>query len=198
MIKSWSEKGKDIRWAIKINKSITHRHKFNEEALEIWKKFEDAFRTMDTLIDFYLFQLPLLITPNLASRIAAFAEETALQQRFALEFRNKDWFQEKWYEWAEEKEITLVSVDAPELPRKIYAINDVVYLRMHGRRKWYRHKYSTKELEEIEAKICKAEPEKAYVFFNNNHNMLKDARKLQELMEEKKRTGKKIGKKGLK
>lgn len=184
MIKSWSKKGKGIHWSIKVNKSITHRHKFNEEAFEIWEKFFDAFKSMDENIDFYLFQLPPILTPNLATRIANFAQDTSLGKRFALEFRNKDWFKEKWYHWAVDNNITLVSVDCPELARKIFSVNQLIYLRMHGRSNWYKHDYSTDELKKVLKKIEQTNFKKVSVFFNN-HSMLSNGREFLSLFEKK-------------
>ena len=50
---------------------------------------------MNELIDFYLFQLPPFMTSKYASRIEDFARKTELNERFALEVRNLDWFNEK-------------------------------------------------------------------------------------------------------
>ncbi|MCL6500798.1 MAG: DUF72 domain-containing protein, partial [Candidatus Pacearchaeota archaeon] len=57
-----------------------------------------------------------------------------------------------------------------------------IYLRMHGRSSWYRHNYSKNELKEICEKIKEARPSKVYVFFNNNHNMLNNARAMLEIL----------------
>ncbi|MEO0236528.1 MAG: DUF72 domain-containing protein, partial [candidate division WOR-3 bacterium] len=50
-----------------------------------------------------------------------------------------------------------------------------VYLRMHGKAAWYSYDYSTEELIEIAQKIKDINPERVFVFFNNNHAMLKNA-----------------------
>jgi uncharacterized protein YecE (DUF72 family) len=41
------------------------------------------------------------------------------------------------------------------------------------------------ELEEVADKIIKAKPAKAYIFFNNNHAMLENSRKMLKILEEK-------------
>jgi len=49
---------------------------------------------------------------------------------------------------------------------------------MHGRTIWYGHYYSRKELEEVAKRIFAVNPSKVYVFFNNNHAMLDNAREM--------------------
>jgi uncharacterized protein YecE (DUF72 family) len=56
---------------------------------------------------------------------------------------------------------------------------------MHGRTAWYSHYYLDEELEEVADKIIKAKPAKAYIFFNNNHAMLENSRKMLKILEEK-------------
>jgi len=177
MIKSWTEKGTNLRWSVKVNRLITHNLKFNEKAFRLWQRFHRIFESLESKIDFYLFQLPPFMKSNWAERIMRFAKKTRLNQRFALEFRNKTWFKPEWISWATELGITLVSVDSPDFPRDIYNTNSQVYLRMHGRTAWYAHLYSDEELEEIVKRVLKANPEKAYIFFNNDHAMLVNSRK---------------------
>jgi uncharacterized protein YecE (DUF72 family) len=70
MIKSWAKKTQlfnpNLRWAIKVNRFVTHVFKFNERAFSTWKKFEKLFEPLEKNIDFYLFQLP----PSLKSSFA--------------------------------------------------------------------------------------------------------------------------------
>ncbi|MEM3815751.1 MAG: DUF72 domain-containing protein, partial [Candidatus Bathyarchaeia archaeon] len=96
-------------------------------------------------------------------------------QRFALEVRELSWFNESTVKWASNLGITLVSIDSPDFPREIFNINGIVYLRMHGRTLWYSHNYSDRELTDIKEKILKSKPEKVYIFFNNDTNMLRNA-----------------------
>jgi uncharacterized protein YecE (DUF72 family) len=181
MVKSWVRKGKALRWAVKVNRLITHRFKFNEKAFPSWQKFRDLFSPLDANVDFYLFQLHPRITPELADAIEKFAKETGLQKRFALEVRNQEWFKAKWIRWASNLGITWVSVDSPDFPLDAYNTNDLVYQRMHGRTAWYSHHYNDRELEEVAEKIMKVNPEKAYVFFNNDTAMLENGRKMLDI-----------------
>ncbi len=183
---TWSQKSKKLRWSIKVNRLFTHTYKFSEKAIDRWDNFFDIFSPLDAQIDFYLFQMPPSITPNAASHVERFIKDTKLRRRFALEFRNAEWFKNEWINWAIDLGITLVSVDTPNLPRYIFNTSDLVYLRMHGRTSWYAHQYSENELYEIESKILLANPEKAYVFFNNDHAMLKNAKTMLQIFKKKK------------
>jgi uncharacterized protein YecE (DUF72 family) len=195
MVTSWAKKTKEIKkefkWAVKVNRLITHVFKFNERAFSTWKKFEKIFSSLDSFIAFYLFQLPPSLTIKAKERIAEFAKKTELGERFALEAREISWFGSEGIEFAKENGITFVSVDAPafsNLPRDIFCTNGNVYLRMHGRTDWYFHNYSDEELEEILQKIFDSKPKQAYVFFNNDHGMLQNAQKLKSLVEKWKKS----------
>ncbi|MEM2111730.1 MAG: DUF72 domain-containing protein [Candidatus Bathyarchaeia archaeon] len=183
-VKSWVIKGKELRWSVKVNRWVTHVFRFNEKAFDLWKKFEKIFEPMSHLIDFYLFQIPPFMKTSFASKIDSFAKKTELGQMFALEIRNLTWFEIKWVKWASDIGVTLVSVDCPDLPLDVFNTSGYVYERMHGREGWYTHYYSDDELKEVAKKIIGAKPNKAYVFFNNDHAMLNNSRKMLAMLTE--------------
>jgi len=185
MVKSWALKGGCLRWAVKVNRLITHTFKFGEKAFEAWDKFHKLFTPLEPSIDFYLFQLPPSTTPNSARKIEKFIARTGLKGRFALEARNIRWFTEACLDWASRLGITWVSVDSPDFPLDVFNTNGTVYLRMHGRKAWYSHYYTDEEIEEAAEKILRAKPERIYVFFNNNHAMLENARKMLQTLKYK-------------
>ncbi|HOK22778.1 MAG TPA: DUF72 domain-containing protein [Candidatus Hydrothermia bacterium] len=184
-IKGWANTGRNLRWAIKVSRRITHLYRFNENAYSAWDKFKELFAPMQNLIDFFLFQLPPTITPKDIDKIEKFIEFTGLREKFALEVRNITWYQDTLLNWAQRSMITWVSVSAPGLPQDIYNLNGNVYLRMHGVTEWYAYSYSTIELEEVAEKIVGAAPERAFVFFNNDHAMLKNAQELSKIFQKK-------------
>jgi uncharacterized protein YecE (DUF72 family) len=177
-------KGQGLRWSIKVNRFVTHIFKFGEKAFQSWEKFRNLFAPLEANTDFFLFQAPPSLTPKSASQIAKFFEKTRLGRRFALEVRNSKWFNDEYTKWAAKLSITWVSVDSPDFPRDVFNTSDVVYVRMHGRTAWYAHLYSDEELKEVAERIFNAKPEKAYVFFNNDHAMLENARKMLSILKE--------------
>jgi len=181
-IKSWANKGKNLRWAIKVNRLITHQFKFGEKAKTLWERFQRLFSPMEKMIDFYLFQLPPNFSPKARKKLECFIRWTKLKSQFALEVRHIDWFSQENYLWAKEEGIIWVSIDAPDLPRDIIKTNDTIYLRIHGRTGWYAHNYSSSELKEIAQRILSLKPERVFIFFNNDHAMLKNARMMKKII----------------
>jgi len=184
MVRSWAKKGTHLRWPIKVNSLITHMFKFSERAFQLWNRFNDLFTPLEPNIDFYLFQLPPSMTTKSAPLIENFIVKTKLGERFALEVRNATWYSQEWIDWASNFGITWVSVDSPDFPLEVFNTNGLVYERMHGRTEWYAHVYSEEELREVLDKILKAKPTKAYVFFNNNHAMLVNSRRMLTMFKE--------------
>lgn len=182
-IMSWARKGVNLRWVVKVHRSITHLRKLSVKALETWFKFQELFKPLDRLIDYYLFQMPPNFTcsgENL-DRIKVFYGETNLGERFALEFRHSSCFNENVVNWASKIGLTLVSIDAP-IAKWIVKSNRNVYLRLHGREVWYGYDYGFDELRELAISVVDLKPGRIYVFFNNNHWMLGNAREMYSLL----------------
>lgn len=180
-VKGWSKKGSALRWSVKVTRLITHVHKFNKEAIKIWKNFYKLFEPLNKNIDFYLFQLP----PSFVDlkKVENFAKKIKIGKKFALELRNKNLIEKLREKEIKklEKNFVLVSIDSPDFQNKIFP-GKIIYLRMHGRVFWYNYCYTKKELQEIAGLIKKEDPEKVYVFFNNNHDMLRNARMMLEIL----------------
>lgn len=182
-IGGWARKKAKVKWAVKVHRSITHLRKLSDNALKTWKKFYRLFQPLDEHVDFYLFQMP----PNFSAleaniyRVKKFFTESGLGRRFAIEFRHESWFSRELAEVMSDMGATYVSLDSP-MRTFIHSNSGVIYLRMHGRSGWYTHNYSIEELSEIVEMILSFEPSKVYVFFNNNHWMLKNAKIMLELL----------------
>ena len=108
---------------------------------------------------------------------------TFVQKKCSSFIRHYTWFNEEAVKLAGDMGFTYVSVDSPEASY-IASSNKILYLRMHGRREWYIHYYTDEELKEVILGILKSEPEKIYIYFNNNHDMLENSRRMKALLEE--------------
>lgn len=172
-IRSWNTKGTGLRWSVKVHRSITHWRLLNETALEIWENFRKLFEPMDHLIDFYLFQMPPKFDD--VTKALRFADNTCLGERFALEIRNKELLGNDELCAELMDKVTLVSVDSPDYRERIFP-GEVIYMRMHGRENWYSYNYSQEEIKIILGKINELKPGKIYIYFNNDHNMLENAK----------------------
>ncbi len=181
-VNSWAKKGDRIRFAVKVNRFITHIHRLNDTAKAQWEKFRLLFKPLDKKIDFYLFQFPPNFKTNKEKILLEFIEYTGLNARFAAEFRNNEWFSKQEIRKIEKSGATFVSVSAPGLPSSIIKTSEFVYLRMHGMVDWYAYKYDYEELKGFAEQIESVSPEKAYVFFNNDHDMLENGKIMVNLL----------------
>ncbi len=185
-VMAWARKGERLRWAVKVHRSITHMRRLSAKALETWRKFNKLFDPLNKRIDFYLFQMPPSFAatgPNL-TRVYRFIKQAELGNRLAIEFRHDSWFKRDIAEEIANLEAIYVSVDSP-MATWIFPSNGTIYLRMHGRTSWYSHNYSNEELEEIADEIEAHNPDRIYVFFNNDHWMLKNARLMLKMLKKK-------------
>jgi uncharacterized protein YecE (DUF72 family) len=55
---------------------------------------------------------------------------------------------------------------------------------MHGREGWYSHDYTEDELRETGGLLRAANPDRVYVFFNNDHAMLENAQLMRRVLEQ--------------
>lgn len=182
-VAQWAEVGKALRWAVKVHRGVTHFGRLSERAVERLGNFLSLFKPLDPLVDFYLFQLPPTFRPSDKNMRRVEAVAALLGRRAAVEFRHPAWFTEATAEWAERAGFVAVSVDSPEASW-IVATGGVVYLRMHGRTFWYSHYYDEEELREVAKRVVETGAERVYVFFNNDHAMLENARAMAFILKE--------------
>ena len=184
-VRGWARRGSGLRWAIKVHRSITHYRKLSQASYPTWGRFRALFEPMEHLIDFYLLQLPpsYAMTEAGVERLRAFAEMAGLGERLAVEFRHQSWFSEEGLAVLKEAGATAVSVDSPEAV-VYWSSNGVVYARLHGRTAWYAHEYSEEELRSIAEEIAALNPRRVYVFLNNDHWMLDNARAMMTMLKE--------------
>ncbi|TRM93302.1 DUF72 domain-containing protein [Sulfolobus sp. A20-N-G8] len=170
-ISSW-KKYNNIRWAIKVNRMITHVKRLSD--IEIWRKFEDNIRELNP--DFYLFQMPPSFKFNEENLNKVKKFENEVGNKMAIEFRDPEWYRRKL-----DLKVTVVSIDSP-IGTYLVNTSGIVYLRMHGRENWYFYEYKEEELIEVAHRILEQNPEKVYIFFNNDLWMLKNGRRMMEIM----------------
>lgn len=153
----------------------------NKSAYDTFKRFLDLFSPLDYAIDNFLFQLPPSFSIQSRDKILEFLKAFKLFDKAVIEPRNISWFDEENIEFFEKNNISIVSVDAP-IGTFIVKTTDKLYLRMHGRSNWYQYNYSKKELVDDINKIRSLRPKQVYVFFNNDHDMLRNAQLFNEII----------------
>ena len=177
MVTTWATKAKNLAWVVKVHRSITHFQKISKQSVESFQRFKKLFTPLEDRIHYYLFQLPPSFTDITA--LEQFIQKTG-PEKIAVELRHPTLFTNDLIEWGKKHRILLVSIDAPQLPRTIMS-QDVVYERIHGRTGWYSHDYSDQDLQEIQKRILTSNAKTVYVFFNNNHAMLENAMRMNQL-----------------
>ncbi|RLE82921.1 MAG: DUF72 domain-containing protein [Thermoprotei archaeon] len=184
-VRNWLRHGSQLRWSIKVHRSITHYSQLGKKALSLWNRFRGIFKPMDDLIDFYLLQLPpsFRLTRENLRRLETFSQSVNLGERMAVEFRSPEWFTgNRGVEICKRLGVTFVSTDSPEFGTIVDSSNNVVYMRLHGRITWYAYHYKREELVEIALNILQLRPKRVFVFFNNNHDMLVNGREMKDIL----------------
>lgn len=181
-IKAWSIAPKDFGFAIKVHRSITHYSKLHGKSLDLFNKFSGALKQIEGEISFWLFQMPDSFVANKENidAVSNFFGAAKLGNKPVIEFRHESW-------WRHVKEIedagaVFCSIDAPKLPRDIISSNGVLYLRLHGREEWYSSVYTEQELKGITKKVLELEANKKYIFLNNDHGMIPNAKFLMQVL----------------
>ena len=180
-VKGWSLRAGSLAWVVKVNRLVTHIHMLNESAEAIYAKFLDFFKPLDSRIALYLLQMPPHFTTNMKERFEEFARKFN-DKKIAVEFRHESWYN---FDFSKlDFKGVVVSPDSPEISRQVWLKNGTVYLRFHGRRSWYSYNYSKQELGEMAEKAKALRPSRIFAFFNNNHDMLGNARVFAQLLGE--------------
>lgn len=114
-----------------------------------------------------LFQLPPSYHYS-AARLKTVLGNLEPGRRNVVEFRHASWWNEKVFAEFKKSGAIFCSCSAPRLPEQLVKTADDVYIRFHGKEKWYRHDYSAQELavwvHEIKASGCK----RVWAYFNND------------------------------
>jgi uncharacterized protein YecE (DUF72 family) len=193
-----SQTPEGFQFLVKMPRTISH-----EQSNEDLPGFQQALTDLQrrSRLQGVLCQLPQA-THNTADQrrwldglIQAFGE-----YRLAVEFRHRSWFHPEVTAWLVEKSVTLVSVDAPDLPglypTGLMQSGSLVYVRLHSRRaaNWYKsdkdrydYNYSDAELGEWIDSIRGSAAERALLLFNNcqRSHAVVNAQRLRELLLER-------------
>jgi uncharacterized protein YecE (DUF72 family) len=113
--------------------------------------------------------------------------------RNVVEFRHKSWWRKSVYRALAAHGITFCAVSGPRLPEDLPETGGAkrrrperLYVRFHGRTRWYRHDYSGEELAAWARRIVLSRAKEVWVYFNNDREgfALKNALELRDLLRE--------------
>ena len=183
-IKLWRAKApKDFTFSIKVHRSITHYNRLKQpRSSQLWDEFLKLFETLENKIDFWLFQMPanFKFKPENLERVKYFfnseniAHQIVIRKKAVIEFRDSSRWNESALKGIERAGIAFCSVDAPGLPNEIIAINEAIYLRLHGTKTWYNYLYPEEKLKEIVSDMLGKQAQKKAIYLNNDHGMLQN------------------------
>lgn len=166
-VKNWRRNAPaDFRYSVKVNRLITHGKRMVRT-----KKLVETFYEIEKILaekpGCFLFQFPpsYRYTP---SRLTSLTSQLDPQLRSVIEFRHKSWWRPSVYRRLEEAGLIFCSVSAPRLPDDLVRTSDIVYIRLHGRSRWYRHDYTRDELVEWAQKIAGSGAREAWIYFDND------------------------------
>jgi uncharacterized protein YecE (DUF72 family) len=184
-VKSWRRNAPpDFRYSVKVNRLITHEKRMRRTRMlvEEFCKFEEI---LGDKLGCFLFQFPpsYKYTP---SRLKSLIEQLDPRYRNAVEFRHKSWWRKAVFNRFADHKLIFCSISGPRLPDDLIKTSDVLYIRFHGRSRWYRHDYSTDELADWARKIATSGAHEVWIYFNNDREgfAIKNADELMRLLTE--------------
>lgn len=170
-LKNWADKTPaDFRFVFKGYQYITHRKKLNvdQRLIHSLHNFYEELSPIEDRIAGILWQFPSNF-PYDFKRIEKFSKHLKLEIPNFFEFRKPDWFHQEVIDFLDHLGCGFCSVSAPGLQyHDIFPSNDWVYLRLHGKYKWYDYLYDESELKEFRDHMENVNPDQAFVFFNND------------------------------
>jgi len=193
--------GDKLTFSIKAHKTLTH-----EINPSLWEKEAKTYMTAIEPVleagrlEAVLFQFPYSFHYTVENRrhldkLLTYFKGVPL----AVEFRTVDWFTERVIEGLKARNVTLVSLDLPQLPKLPPTVDAVTaslaYVRFHGRNKeawWgtdgqrYNYIYTDSEISAWAERIKRMteQAERIVIYFNNHPfgNAVENAKRLMKIL----------------
>ncbi|HYD18694.1 MAG TPA: DUF72 domain-containing protein [Patescibacteria group bacterium] len=183
-VKAWLRQAgeRNFIYTVKVCELITHTRKFVNTKVLI-RDFGVIADLLGPRFGCFLFQFPASYryTP---ARLKSILSQLDPTRRNVVEFRHGSWWNEKVYDAFRKAGAIFCSCSAPKLPDDLICTADDLYIRFHGREKWYRYNYSNKELSDWAQKIRASGAKRVWAYFNNDFGGYapKNARSLERLL----------------
>lgn len=169
-------------YSVKVNQEITHEKRLVRTGRLVQEYYEIA-KTLGAKMGCFLFQFPPSYHFS-ASRLKSIVTQLDPAQRNVVEFRHRSWWRDAVYRAFAERGISFCAVSAPRLPEDFPTGQRLLYVRLSGRTRWYRHDYSAEELRLWLQRIRASGAEEVWVYFNNDREgfAIKNALALRRLV----------------
>jgi uncharacterized protein YecE (DUF72 family) len=132
----------DFIFSLKFPREVTHDRPLSPESIPVALEFVARTRLLKTKLGILLIQLPPSFEGSKENgrRLRALLAALPKDVRFAVEFRNREWFIDWTFEELERNGVTLGLVEGPWLPRELMfeaaagLTADFAYIRIMGER----------------------------------------------------------------
>ena len=176
---------RDFLFAAKASRYITHMKKLKDPKRSS-ERFFERIAVLGSKLGPILFQLPPHWGFN-ERRLCDFLRTLAPQYRYAFEFRDRSWLNERSYRMLAEHDACLCIYDFEGYTSPKELTTDFVYLRLHGPRAAYRGRYRKPALQKWATAISTwaAQGKSVYCYFDNDEagHAANDALGLRQLLE---------------
>jgi len=173
----------DFPFAVKASRSITHMKKLREPQ-QSFTLLMERIGALGEKLGPLLFQLPPAWHFD-EHRFHAFLAALPTTYRYAFEFRDPSWYNERAYELLHQYRCAFCIYDLEHHLSPLEVTSDLVYVRLHGPAAKYNSSYSDDALAQW-ASRCQhwvTQGKAVYVYFDNDINGYApvNARRLQEM-----------------
>lgn len=184
-VRSWVRQceGRPFVYTVKVSELVTHVRRF-EATGPLVRDFGLIADLLGRHMGCLLFQLP----PSFhyaPERLEAIVEQLDPRRRNVVEFRHASWWRDEVYEAFRRVGIVFCCCSAPGLPDALVRTADEIYIRFHGKDRWYTHDYAREELEGWAARVRECRPKRVWAYFNNDRDAhaVRNAAAFRDLLE---------------
>jgi uncharacterized protein YecE (DUF72 family) len=184
-VQAWHDQTPDeFRFAWKASKFITHWKRLSEASVNSLELLESRLRVLGKKLGPVLFQLPARFKAD-PDRLASFLKLLVKRRRYAFEFRDTSWYDERVFKLLRRRNIALCISDHHDAPTPWEVTADHAYIRGHGPTGRYHSRYGLKTMREWAANIAnwRARGLDVHCYFDNDQKSAapKDAKRLVQL-----------------
>ena len=185
-VKTWREETpQDFVFAWKASKFITHWKRLTEACRNSLELMETRLKALGPKVGPILFQLPARFKAD-RERLASFLKLLPKRYRYAFEFRDESWYDDRILDVLRERNVALCLSDHRDAPAPWTVTARHVYVRGHGPTGEYKDQYPRTMLRRWAQKISewKRQNLDVYCYFDNDQKSAAplDARQLSHML----------------